>query len=497
MDPAAEAQRVLAARSHYEALGLSAAATDAELRKAFRALSLQLHPDKTAGAPAPTTAAFVRVAEAYEVLSSAEARRRYDAHLAAAEAAPRGAPRPAEAAGPGWRGAWDGEGGGASGGEMELREARQELASLRATLQRERRLEKEREARRQEELAEARQAGAHARRERDATKQIWGEKVAEERAGRDRQQALFDRKVASLHVELERERSATLMAKNEAPPFAHPSGPQAGSTADALPSAVSMAHHTTPSALVHPLQPHCSPHTPTSLAQAALLSDALRILMLHGAVSRFLCLSPASAHAFEAAVARPAAQAVRPLLERHEAEYQENPPSPSFHLPASCTPPRHAHCTPRPQATFQQEVERIVQQRVAASRRAPSASELRHAAQEAAAAGAALLRTPFGVEAVENGHFRVVQRDEHGWAAAPASSNAYCCEAQGRSSHSLRALLSQLDLERYCSVLEDEEIYDIDCLRSMGADMLQCNMRELGWDDASISRLSRTLFPEH
>lgn len=92
------------------------------------------------------------------------------------------------------------------------------------------------------------------------------------------------------------------------------------------------------------------------------------------------------------------------------------------------------------------------------------------------------------MEADENGHFRVVQRDEHGyalqprlpyrasvpdllaspdrrWAAAPASSNAYCCEAQGQSSHSLRALLSQLDLERYCSVLEDEEIYDIDCLR--------------------------------
>lgn len=256
--------------------------------------------------------------------------------------------------------------------------------------------------------------------------------MAEERAGRDRQQALFDRKVASLHVELERERSATLMAKNEAPPFAHPSLPQASSTADALPSAVSMAHHTTPSAHFHPLQPHCSPHTPTSLAQAALLSDALRILMLHGAVSRFLCLSPASAHAFEAAVARPAAQAVRPLLERHEADYQVNPtppPSPSFHLPASCTPPGHAHCTPRPQATFLQEVERIVQQRVAASRRAPSASELRHAAQEAAAAGAprpaslpaadstatplprllrlrvgaALLRTPFGVPARHEG----------------------------------------------------------------------------------------------
>ena len=51
------------------------------------------------------------------------------------------------------------------------------MLSVRAALHEERRQEKEREQKRQRELAEARQASAEARKERDSTKRVWGEKV--------------------------------------------------------------------------------------------------------------------------------------------------------------------------------------------------------------------------------------------------------------------------------------------------------------------------------
>ena len=61
---------------HYAALGLSSAATLADVKKAFRQKASFHHPDKNA---APDAAArFRAVQEAYEVLSDTDKRQAYD-----------------------------------------------------------------------------------------------------------------------------------------------------------------------------------------------------------------------------------------------------------------------------------------------------------------------------------------------------------------------------------------------------------------------------------
>jgi len=61
----------------YEVLGVSPAATTAELRRAYRQLALQHHPDRAGPESAPR---FARIAEAYRMLSDPTARTAYDAH---------------------------------------------------------------------------------------------------------------------------------------------------------------------------------------------------------------------------------------------------------------------------------------------------------------------------------------------------------------------------------------------------------------------------------
>jgi hypothetical protein len=59
---------------HYAVLGVTTDATEKQLKTAYRMRSLKFHPDKKGG----HTAAFQRIAEAYQTLSDADKRQAYD-----------------------------------------------------------------------------------------------------------------------------------------------------------------------------------------------------------------------------------------------------------------------------------------------------------------------------------------------------------------------------------------------------------------------------------
>ena len=64
-------------RDYYELLGIQKGATGEEIKKAYRKMAVQYHPDKNRGNP-EAEEKFKEATEAYEVLSDDEKRAAYD-----------------------------------------------------------------------------------------------------------------------------------------------------------------------------------------------------------------------------------------------------------------------------------------------------------------------------------------------------------------------------------------------------------------------------------
>src|SRR5690348_12733013 len=75
------------AADHYETLGVGRDADGDEIKRAYRKLARQYHPD-VAGDDPEAEARFKEVAAAYEVLSDPERRRRYDLYGPEGQGAP-------------------------------------------------------------------------------------------------------------------------------------------------------------------------------------------------------------------------------------------------------------------------------------------------------------------------------------------------------------------------------------------------------------------------
>ena len=65
---------------HYKTLGVSKNATQEEIKKAYRKLAVQYHPDKTGNDPV-LEGKFKEINEAYETLSDQKKREKYESNV--------------------------------------------------------------------------------------------------------------------------------------------------------------------------------------------------------------------------------------------------------------------------------------------------------------------------------------------------------------------------------------------------------------------------------
>ncbi|CAM9722681.1 unnamed protein product, partial [Hapterophycus canaliculatus] len=77
---------------YYETLGVQRAASDAEIKKAYRKLAMKWHPDKNKGNTTEAARTFQDIGEAYDVLSDKKNRAIYDQY--GAEGLREGVPGP-------------------------------------------------------------------------------------------------------------------------------------------------------------------------------------------------------------------------------------------------------------------------------------------------------------------------------------------------------------------------------------------------------------------
>src|ERR1700760_4384016 len=76
-------------RDPYEVLGVSKTASEADIKKAFRALAKKHHPDKHAG-DASAQKRFQEISGAYDILGDKEKRAQFDTGAIGADGNPRG-----------------------------------------------------------------------------------------------------------------------------------------------------------------------------------------------------------------------------------------------------------------------------------------------------------------------------------------------------------------------------------------------------------------------